>query len=72
MRYLSFRHPLQEQVVDVFVPNDTRVAGGAGTDSSFFGEDGKPFNSILLCTGANACGKVSSAIAFYPVVLPIL
>ncbi|KXN88301.1 hypothetical protein AN958_07760, partial [Leucoagaricus sp. SymC.cos] len=51
------RHPLQEQVVDVFVPNDTNITGGAGATSLFQDEDGKPLNSILLCTGANACGK---------------
>ncbi|KAF9452964.1 hypothetical protein P691DRAFT_659812 [Macrolepiota fuliginosa MF-IS2] len=55
------RHPLQEQVVDVFVPNDTRVVGGAGTNSPFLDEDGHKMNSVLLCTGANACGKTYSA-----------
>jgi len=57
------RHPLQEQVVDTFVPNDTRVVGGSGTGSSFIGVDDASdsgngeWNSVLLCTGANACGK---------------
>jgi Mismatch repair ATPase (MutS family) len=58
------RHPLQEQVVDTFVPNDTRVVGGSGTDSSFNDNDNASnsdgdWNSVVLCTGANACGKVS-------------
>jgi hypothetical protein len=34
------------------VPNDARLAGGVGGKTS----DG--WNSIVLCTGANACGKV--------------
>lgn len=46
-------------MVDVFVPNDTRIAGGAGSGAPFLDEDGKAVNSILLCTGANACGKVT-------------
>ncbi|KAJ7644219.1 DNA mismatch repair protein MutS [Roridomyces roridus] len=45
------RHPLQEQVVDTFVPNDAHLAGGCGEP---FGAE---WNSVLLCTGANACGK---------------
>lgn len=44
------RHPLQEQVVDAFVPNDLVV------DSSSCYE--AEFPRILVCTGANACGKV--------------
>lgn len=45
-------------MVDVFVPNDTRLAGGAGIQSPYQDRDGKILNSVLLCTGANACGKV--------------
>lgn len=55
-------------VVDTFVPNDARVTGGDGRFSMFrnssgtdkeLDEDGlKSWNTILLCTGANACGKV--------------
>ncbi|KAH6908017.1 muts domain V-domain-containing protein [Coprinopsis sp. MPI-PUGE-AT-0042] len=45
------RHPLHEQILDTFVANDARLVGGAGLG---YGED---WNSILLCTGANACGK---------------
>ncbi|KAF5369357.1 hypothetical protein D9758_002767 [Tetrapyrgos nigripes] len=46
------RHPLQEMVVDTFVPNDTRLAGGLGNGVT---EEG--CYSIILCTGPNACGK---------------
>ncbi|THH28695.1 hypothetical protein EUX98_g5476 [Antrodiella citrinella] len=62
------RHPLQELVVDTFVPNDIAFAGGgsAGThilpdeeDGTEDGEgEGIELNSIVVCTGANACGKV--------------
>ncbi|KAA1469886.1 hypothetical protein DENSPDRAFT_649174 [Dentipellis sp. KUC8613] len=60
------RHPLQEQVVDTFVPNDTFLVGGAGlgafptvrSDDSSEDADGSTLgNSVLVCTGANACGK---------------
>ena len=62
------RHPLQEQVLDTFVPNDARLVGGAGigtqraTRYSTVGaepdDEGTAWHSVLLCTGANACGKV--------------
>jgi DNA mismatch repair ATPase MutS len=53
------RHPLQEQVVDTFVPNDAHMIGGAGIGSSpTMPDDHNQWNSVLLCTGANACGKV--------------
>lgn len=59
------RHPLQEQVEDTFVPNSCRLVGGAGVGSTFDGyeeeqHDGEitDWNSVALCTGANACGKV--------------
>ncbi|RDX49897.1 hypothetical protein OH76DRAFT_495372 [Lentinus brumalis] len=59
------RHPLQELVVDTFVPNDAYLMGGAGTgvavdsDNSEYSEDAPQYakNSIMVCTGANACGK---------------
>ncbi|KAI0061404.1 hypothetical protein BV25DRAFT_1870738 [Artomyces pyxidatus] len=60
------RHPLQEQVVDTFVPNDSLVVGGAGIGSFpiVHGEDDDLSsdgtilgNSVMICTGANACGK---------------
>jgi DNA mismatch repair protein MSH5 len=53
--------------VDTFVPNDVRLVGGRGTssgdDDNMTGSDdsedqeGKA-RSIVVCTGANACGKV--------------
>ncbi|KAF9554712.1 hypothetical protein CPC08DRAFT_744416 [Agrocybe pediades] len=51
------RHPLHERVVDTFVANDARLIGGAGigVDPDF--PDSDEWNSVLLCTGANACGK---------------
>ena len=53
------RHPLQEQVVDTFVPNDAHMIGGAGIGSfPTMPDDHNQWNSVLLCTGANACGKV--------------
>ena len=60
-------HPLQELVVDTFVPNDVRMAGGGSTDARIPFDDGEDatdsgeddvMNSIVICTGANACGKV--------------
>jgi len=59
------RHPLQELVVDTFVPNDAFVVGGAGTGSEALehiaenesDENRREQNSIIVCTGANACGK---------------
>jgi hypothetical protein len=60
------RHPLQEQAVDTFVSNSASLVGGAGTNSQFAGyrdqqqTDGTlTWNSVVVCTGANACGKVS-------------
>ena len=63
-----YRHPLQEQTVDTFVPNDILVVGGAGIGSSpvVHGEGDdlmsegsvRQGNSVVICTGANACGKV--------------
>lgn len=59
------RHPLQEFVVDTFVPNDAFVVGGAGVDAEpleYIDQDGsedvhEERHSIVVCTGANACGK---------------
>ncbi|KAJ7761594.1 DNA mismatch repair protein MutS [Mycena maculata] len=55
------RHPLQEQVVDTFVPNDAHLAGGSGNRSMLVGDEAtneaEEWNSVVLCTGANACGK---------------
>jgi hypothetical protein len=45
--------------VDTFVPNDAHIIGGAGIGSSpTMPDDHHQWNSVLLCTGANACGKV--------------
>ncbi len=61
------RHPLQELVVDTFVPNDAILLGhSADSDRPTNHDDGDselshPImekNSIVICTGANACGKV--------------
>ncbi|KAJ3854057.1 DNA mismatch repair protein MutS [Lentinula lateritia] len=60
------RHPLQELVVDTFVPNDARITGGDGYFSIFTNTsevdtlleaNHSKLNTVLLCTGANACGK---------------
>ena len=57
------RHPLHEQIADIFVPNDAHIIGGAGIGSSpTLPDDNNQWNSILLCTGANACGKVHAFI----------
>lgn len=53
--------------MDTFVPNDVFLVGGVGIDSfpdvygvddDFMSEGSTPGNSVLICTGANACGKV--------------
>jgi hypothetical protein len=75
------RHPLQEQTVDTFVPNDILIVGGAGigvyrdpaVDDEGEGENNLMSegsvvlgNSVVICTGANACGKVKrSSILFF-------
>ncbi|KAI0087825.1 muts domain V-domain-containing protein [Irpex rosettiformis] len=59
------RHPLQELVTDTFVPNDTFLIGAdfSGDIHNLDGAESIPLsqedhdNSILVCTGANACGK---------------
>ncbi|KAG0700111.1 DNA mismatch repair protein MutS [Suillus ampliporus] len=55
------RHPLQEQVVDIFVPNNAQLVAGVGFGDSAERQrevDHVPtWSSIALCTGANACGK---------------
>ncbi|THV00846.1 hypothetical protein K435DRAFT_750810 [Dendrothele bispora CBS 962.96] len=51
------RHPLQEMVVDTFVPNNTRLAGGLGNGVTDDDTEMGGRHSIVLCTGPNACGK---------------
>ncbi|EMD39519.1 hypothetical protein CERSUDRAFT_111843 [Gelatoporia subvermispora B] len=57
------RHPLQELVVDTFVPNDAFAIGGAGIGSEIEHHTNRgslyeqEYNGIIVCTGANACGK---------------
>ncbi|PBK68550.1 hypothetical protein ARMSODRAFT_975946 [Armillaria solidipes] len=54
-------HPLQEQVVDTYVPNDAHLTGGFYDPSDLLSAStrscDKIWNSAVLCTGANACGK---------------
>ena len=55
------RHPLQELVVDTFVPNDTYIAGGTyqlDVDGEQGGGPEEEAPNVVICTGANACGKV--------------
>jgi DNA mismatch repair protein MSH5 len=62
------RHPLQELVVDLYVPNDINLRGGEGLDVDVPEGDGgdtgniRPY-SIVVLTGANACGKVKRGVA---------
>ncbi|OAX42862.1 hypothetical protein K503DRAFT_274375 [Rhizopogon vinicolor AM-OR11-026] len=55
------RHPLQEQVVDIFVPNNAQLVAGVGFGASAERQPDidhlSTWSSIVLCTGANACGK---------------
>jgi DNA mismatch repair protein MSH5 len=56
---IRLRHPLQEQVVDSFVPNDTYLVGGLGNTAPAPKEGAKQQASVAVLTGANSCGKVS-------------
>ncbi|KZV85507.1 hypothetical protein EXIGLDRAFT_255658 [Exidia glandulosa HHB12029] len=65
------RHPLHEQVVDTFIPNDSFLVGGIGIgvadgdeeeadNADDGGDDGilqQTERSVMVITGANACGK---------------
>lgn len=53
------RHPLQELIVETFVPNDCALSGGKGVKENGMIADrsGDDCNSIMIITGANACGK---------------
>jgi DNA mismatch repair protein MSH5 len=70
-----YRHPLQEQTVDTFVPNDILIVGGAGIGScpsvhgegdDLMSEGSVRGNSVVICTGANACGKVKKSRSLVP------
>ena len=70
-----YRHPLQEQTVDTFVPNDILIVGGAGIGScpavhgegdDLMSEGSVRGNSVVICTGANACGKVKKPRSLVP------
>ncbi|OCB88935.1 hypothetical protein A7U60_g3890 [Sanghuangporus baumii] len=57
------RHPLQEQVVDTFVPNDIHLRSGTSIDVNADNDEiedvcsSENARSMLVLTGANACGK---------------
>jgi hypothetical protein len=64
-------HPLVEQWADLFVPNDTHAVGGSvvysqaegrsnGASDADMNTGAQGAASVVICTGANACGKVSS------------
>ena len=66
----NLRHPLQELVVDTFVPNDTLLVGfGCAEEVINAYETGYDLDdcmrdcrsNVMICTGANACGKVRKA-----------
>jgi DNA mismatch repair protein MSH5 len=48
------RHPMQELIVEAFIPNSTAIEGGRGEGVE---SDEERYNSITIITGANACGK---------------
>ena len=48
------RHPLQELVVETYIPNSSALHGGRGVGVRASGED---VNSVVVITGAHACGK---------------
>lgn len=59
--------------MDTFVPNDILIVGGAGIGSSpavhgegddLMSEGSLRGNSVVICTGANACGKVKKPRSF--------
>jgi DNA mismatch repair protein MSH5 len=73
--FYIYRHPLQEQTVDTFVPNDILIVGGAGIGSypavhgegdDLMSEGSVRGNSVVICTGANACGKVKKISILVP------
>lgn len=71
IRIVQGRHPLQEQIVDTFVSNDAYVVGGRGVRLE--NDDDTESNSVLICTGSNACGKAtSSSLSLLPLILTVL
>ncbi|PWN36973.1 P-loop containing nucleoside triphosphate hydrolase protein [Meira miltonrushii] len=59
LRIKNGRHPLQELIVETYVPNDCALSGGKGVkeDGMIAAGSGGDDNSIMIITGANACGK---------------
>jgi DNA mismatch repair protein MSH5 len=56
------RHPLQELVVESFVPNDCHMAGGNSTvPAAPEHEVEEELKNIMILTGANGCGKVGES-----------
>lgn len=64
------RHPLQELVVDIFVPNDALLIGFDCPENvaSLLEEEYELDDcmrgcrsNVMVCTGANACGKVCAS-----------
>lgn len=54
-------------MVDTFVPNDVYIAGGThevGVSGEQDDGSGGEAPNVVICTGANACGKVCDV--FYP------
>lgn len=53
--------------MDTFVPNDTYIVGGDYTPSEnedseeMDTDEDREAHSVVVCTGANACGKVCLA-----------
>ena len=65
MRFVT-RHPLQELCVDIFVANDTKLAGGNGiitnenvddTITNTLDSERTTYKSVMLLSGANYSGK---------------
>ncbi|UZJ53372.1 hypothetical protein CBS101457_002692 [Exobasidium rhododendri] len=50
------RHPMQELIVEAYVPNSTALEGGRGLGVEV-GEEEERYHSVTVVTGANACGK---------------
>jgi len=64
---------LLEQIVDTFVANDIFLVGESGTGinpvvhvskNSDHSDETLLGNSVMVCTGANACGKVERCLIY--------